>query len=130
MSQSVKLSDGSYIDASGIYDYIQKQTQEAVNAAVAQLRTEMDLIPLGDRHKRLPLASENTENEGAHIEFTGAGSNDWVHADNYMGYFRIIISPPNSTGTYAIFHFKKDGLYIESSTLSGIYLNGVKKVSA
>ena len=130
MSQSVKLSDGSYIDAGGIYDYIQQKTQEAVNAAVAQLRAEMDMIPLGDRHKRFTLATENTADEGSHIEFVGSGSNDWVHVDNYQGYLRIIISPPNSTASDVIFSFKEGGLYINGASLAGIYLNDVKKVSA
>lgn len=33
MAQSVKLKDGSYIDAGGVYDATQGKTQEAVNAA-------------------------------------------------------------------------------------------------
>lgn len=33
MSQSVKLKDGSYIDASGVYDATQGKTQESINAS-------------------------------------------------------------------------------------------------
>ena len=35
MAESVKLSDGRYIDATGIYDTTQKKTQQAFNKSVA-----------------------------------------------------------------------------------------------
>ena len=36
MSQSVKLKDGSYIDASGVWDNTQGKTQEAVNSGLTR----------------------------------------------------------------------------------------------
>lgn len=118
MSQSVKLSDGSYIDASGIYDYIQKQTQEAVNAAVAQLRTEMNLIPVSGTGRTggfwLNRCNDNDGN-GARIGF--AGSSDGypsLYFDNYQGAFRIVIKSTTTGENTTWYALKQDGLYINS----------------
>ena len=44
MAQSVKLSDGSYIDASGVYDTTQGKTQAEVNSAQAEVNAKMQRI--------------------------------------------------------------------------------------
>ena len=121
MSQSVKLSDGSYIDAGGIYDYIQKQTQEAVNAAVAQLRAEMDAIPLGSRKCEFWLnrCNDNAGN-GSRICFTGSSDGyPSMYVDNYNGGFRIVLNDASTGAVNTWYEFKQDGLY----------LNNVKKIS-
>lgn len=38
MSQSVKLKDGSYIDASGVWDNTQGKSQEAFNSGVQHIK--------------------------------------------------------------------------------------------
>ena len=47
MSQSVKLKDGSYIDASGVWDNTQGKSQEAVNSAQATTNAAIQHIKTG-----------------------------------------------------------------------------------
>lgn len=47
MAQSVKLKDGSYIDAGGVYDATQGKTQEAVNAAQKTINSRVGTVIQG-----------------------------------------------------------------------------------
>ena len=110
MAQTVKLKDGSYIDAEGIYDVVQQMTQKAVNEAVAQLRKEMDMIPINGRTGPLVLENQGAgEVEGGEIYLSGTTTYNAVTIDNYQGYPRFFYGTNGVSTTWA---FKPDGIYL------------------
>ena len=110
MAQTVKLKDGSYIDAEGIYDVVQQMTQKAVNEAVAQLRKEMDMIPINGRTGILVLENEGAgEGEGGEIHLTGTTTCNTVAIDNYQGCPRFYYVTNGVSTTWIL---KPDGIYL------------------
>lgn len=90
MAQSVKLTDGSYVDAEAIYDKTQEKTQSDMNAMVASLN---DSIKQGGIEKRYAYIQS-----GDHLEF-------FV----YPGYVNIFLVG-TSDGIQAYFALKTYGI--------------------
>ena len=94
MSQSVKLSDGSYIDASAVYDSNKSKTQQQFNADVENNVTAAR------------TAADNAQNTANDAQSTKVHRNTTYYSDAYIGndipserYFELILSVASSGRT-------------------------------
>lgn len=106
MSQSVKLSDGSYIDTEGIYDATQAQTQDALNAKLARLGTLLQGKALSTATS-WTSSSSKTELEWASLTLPEGKWLVFAHWYDKTGYLRVDITA------------EKSGQYRESASHDG-----------
>lgn len=98
MAQSVKLKDGSYIDAGGVYDATQGKTQEAVNAAQNTINSRVGTVIVGTWSAG--SATSSTSVQGVDISTIALPAGIWLvlaEWEDSVGYCTLALNSSGST---------------------------------